>query len=122
MKLQPYPFDRIKNGQKIIEVRLYDEKRREIQLGDTIVFKREPEQTDTVHTEVIGLLRYRTFADLTNDFPANYFGYSDKEDLLKSIYTFYTKEQEARYGVLGIRIKLWNKKARVKNPGPWEHH
>ena len=106
MKLQPYPFDSIKSGQKIIEVRLYDEKRREIKLGDTIVFKREPKQTDTMHTEVIGLLRYRTFADLTNDFPTSYFGHSDKEDLLKSIYIFYTKEQEAQYGVLGIRIKL----------------
>jgi ASC-1-like (ASCH) protein len=106
MKLQAAPFDKIKEGVKTIEVRLYDEKRREVQLGDTITFKREPEQTETVRAEVVGLLRYRSFADLANDFPASSFGHSDKDDLLKSIYSFYTKEQETQYGVLGIRIRL----------------
>ena len=106
MRLQPFLFDKIKEGKKTIEVRLYDEKRREIKIGDTIEFKREPEQTETVKAEVIGLLHYKTFPDLANDFPTTYFGHPDKEDLLKSIYTFYTKEQEEKYTVLGIRIKL----------------
>jgi len=106
MKLQSGPFDSIKSGQKTIEVRLYDEKRSEVKLGDVIIFKREPEQTEIVRAEVIGLLRYRTFIDLANDFSASCFGHADKEDLLKSIYTFYTKEQEEQYGVLGIRIRL----------------
>lgn len=106
MKLQPFPFDKIKEGKKIIEVRLCDEKRRDIKIGDTIEFKREPEQVEAVKAKVVALLNYKTFADLANDFPANYFGHLDKEDLLKSIYTFYTKEQEEKYTVLGIRIKL----------------
>lgn len=106
MKLQPGPFDSIRSGQKIIEVRLYDDKRREVELGDIIVFKRELEQTEIARAEVTGLLRYRTFIDLANDFPASCFGHADKEDLLKSIYTFYTREQEQQYGVLGIRIRL----------------
>ena len=106
MKLQPFPFDKIKEGKKIIEVRLYDEKRREIKIGDVIEFKREPEQVETVKAEVIGLLNYKTFHDLVSDFPASYFGHPDTEDLLKSIYTFYTKEQEEKYTVLGIKIKL----------------
>lgn len=108
MKLQPVLFDKIKDGMKIIEVRLYDEKRREVELGDSIEFKREPEQKETVRAEVVGLLRYKTFVDLANDFPAYYFGYPEKEDLLKSLSTFYTKEQEEKYGVLGIRICLIN--------------
>lgn len=106
MKLQPFPFDKIKEGKKTIEVRLYDEKRRDIKIGDVIEFKREPEQTETIKVEVTGLLNYKTFTDLANDFPASYFGHPNKEDLLKSIYTFYTKEQEEKYTVLGIKIKL----------------
>jgi len=106
MKLQPSPFDKIKNGQKIIEVRLYDEKRREIRIGDIIEFKREPEQIETIKTEVIGLFNYKTFKDLSNDFPANAFGHNDTDDFMKSIFMFYTKEQEEKYTVLGIRIKL----------------
>ena len=106
MKLQLFSFDKIKEGKKIIEVRLYDEKHRGIKIGYVIEFKREPEQTETVKADVMGLLNYKMFHDLANDFPASYFGYPDKEDLLKSIYTFYIKEQEEKYTVLGIRIKL----------------
>jgi len=106
MKLQPFSFDKIKNEEKIIEVRLYDEKRREIKISDIIDFKREPEKVEIIKTEVIGLLNYKTFTDLANDFPANAFGHNDTKDLIKSIFMFYTKEQEEKYTVLGIRIKL----------------
>jgi ASC-1-like (ASCH) protein len=104
MKLQPHPFDKIKKGSKTIEVRLFDEKRREIKLGDTIEFRREPEQTEIVQAKVIGLLNYKTFSDLANDFP-NIDG-DGKEALLERIYTFYTKEQEEKYSVLGIKVRI----------------
>ena len=106
MKLQPFPFSKIQEGKKNIEVRLYDEKRREIKIGDTILFKKEPEQTEIVITEVVGLLNYRTFSDLINDFPATMFGHPDAQDLSNSIYKYYTKEQEQEYTVLGIKIRL----------------
>jgi len=38
LKLATEPFESIKSGQKIIESRLYDEKRREIEIGDEIEF------------------------------------------------------------------------------------
>ena len=85
---------------------MYDEKRREIRVGDTIEFKREPEQVESVQARVVGLLNYETFADLVNDFPAEVFGHPNSEHLLESIFNFYTKEQEATYTVLGIRINL----------------
>lgn len=106
MKLQPKSFDKIKSGQKTIEVRLYDERRRGIRPGDIIEFRKEPELTETLRVEVIGLLNYRTFADLASDFDGSYFGHENSMDLLKNIYNFYTKEQEEQHTVLGIRIKL----------------
>ena len=36
MKLQPGPFAKIKDGSKVIESRLFDEERQEINIGDTI--------------------------------------------------------------------------------------
>ena len=36
MKLKEDPFERMKNGTKTIEFRLYDEKRRKIKVGDEI--------------------------------------------------------------------------------------
>ena len=42
MKLQPEYFNYILNGTKRIEIRLYDEKRQNIKLGDKIKFLKEP--------------------------------------------------------------------------------
>ena len=38
MNLAPSPFEMIKSGAKTIELRLYDEKRRAVKVGDTIEF------------------------------------------------------------------------------------
>ena len=43
MQLTPSPFQMIKEGTKTIELRLFDEKRRKIQIGDIIEFS----NTDT---------------------------------------------------------------------------
>ena len=39
MKLNNKPFNMIKNGRKNIELRLYDEKRRKLNIGDEIMVK-----------------------------------------------------------------------------------
>lgn len=38
MKLRPQPFNMIRSGQKTFELRLYDEKRQKLQIGDEIEF------------------------------------------------------------------------------------
>lgn len=106
MKLQPEPFDRIKDGTKKIESRLYDEKRQLIQLGDEIVFKKNPEAIESVTARVVGLLRYPTFSAMFSDFDPAMFGGESHQFLEDQIYAFYSKEDEAKYGVLGIRIEL----------------
>lgn len=106
MKLNPDSFDKIKEGSKILEVRLFDEKRKEIELGDTITFQRESEKKEFLETSVIGLLRFDNFEDLVNDYSAICFGSDDKEELLNNIRKYYSKEQEEQYGVLGIRVRV----------------
>jgi len=106
MKLQPEPFEAIKAGKKIIESRLYDEKRRLIKIGDVIEFKKNPELAESVKTEVTALLNYPTFDALFSDFPAENFGLPSKESLLTQIEQFYPIEEQQKYGVLGIKIKL----------------
>lgn len=56
MKLQSEYFEFIKEGTKRIEIRLNDEKRRKIKLGDTIEFVKEPEKAKRLKVKVIGLL------------------------------------------------------------------
>ena len=59
MNLQPAYFNFIKNGTKRIELRLYDEKRQKIGLGDVIEFSKD--DSESFKAEVIGLLRYANF-------------------------------------------------------------
>lgn len=106
MGLQPEPFEKIRSGKKTIELRLFDEKRRTIQLGDIIEFQKQLEEQETIRTEVMALLRYKTFSELFNDFPIEDFGGTDRASLLEGVHRFYTPEREEKETVLGIKIKL----------------
>lgn len=106
MNLQPKYFDFIKDGTKRIELRLYDEKRRSIQLGDIIEFAKSDDEK--FKAEVIGLLRYNSFADLFEDFDISILADASmtKQELLEVLGEFYSEEKQAEFGVIGIRIKL----------------
>ena len=106
MNLQPRYFNFIKDGTKRIELRLYDEKRSQIELGDTIEFA-NPEG-DKFTARVIGLLRYQTFAELFKDFDIAVLADASmsKDELLNVLGEFYTPEDQAKYGVVGIKLEL----------------
>lgn len=108
MKLQPEYYNFILNGTKRIEMRLYDEKRQSIKLGDTIKFLKEPELSESFNAKVTGLLRYDSFKDMFKDFDISILSDKSmtKEELIKVLEQFYTKEKQEQYGVLGIRIEL----------------
>lgn len=108
MKLQPEYYNFIVNGTKRIEIRLFDEKRQQIKLGDTIKFLKEPELNDFFKAKVIGLLRYNSFEDMFKDFDISILSDKSmsKEDLINVLEQFYTKDKQQKYGVLGIRIEL----------------
>ena len=103
MKLNESPFERIKNGTKTIEFRLYDEKRRIIKVGDQIEFSKLPNLQEKILVDVLGLYREDTFENLFRKL------YTDEEEIIrktKSMYKYYSPEKEKEYGVLGIKIKL----------------
>lgn len=103
MKLDKSPFERIKNGTKTIEFRLYDEKRKQIKVGDQIEFSKLPDLQEKLIVNVIELYREDTFEKLFRKL------YTDEEEIkrrIKSIYKYYSIEKEEQYGVVGIKISL----------------
>ena len=121
MKLNESPFERIKNGTKTIEFRLYDEKRRKVKIGDKIEFSKLPNLQEKILVEVLDIYRDETFEKLFKKV------YTDKQEIerkTKSMYKYYSKEQEKEYGVVGIKIALlsnsfrytYNKLVRDKIP------
>jgi ASC-1-like (ASCH) protein len=115
MRLLPEPFEEMRSGRKVIEIRLNDEKRQKVKVGDTIVFHKLPEGREKLSVRVIELLPYKDFQSLYQDIPFCQFGCSGKtmEWMLENTYKIYTREQEEKYGALGIRIELFK---RMKYP------
>lgn len=108
MKLQPNHFYYMKNGTKRIELRLNDEKRSKISVGDKIIFFKEPLLDESFETTVIKLLKYDYFENLIDDYGIEICADKNitKQDLLNDLEKFYTKEKQVKYGVLGIMISL----------------
>lgn len=103
MKLNENPFERIKNGTKTIEFRLFDEKRQQINVGDQIEFSKLPDLQEKLLVNVIELYRENTFENLFRKL------YTDEEKIKKkanSMHQYYSLEKEKKYGVIGIKISL----------------
>lgn len=108
MKLQKAPFDAILTGKKSIELRLNDEKRRKIQVGDTILFQLCGTQQQ-IRSTVAALHHADSFAELFERLPLADCGFSPEDDAdsaVKSMRNYYSAQQEQTYGVLGIELSV----------------
>jgi len=106
LQLATEPFEAITSGNKVIESRLYDEKRQTIQLNDEIIFTNREAPDQTVHTKVIGLLRYKNFESLFSHNEPTKFGGPSVEWLTNQINEFYSADEQSQNGVLGIEFEL----------------
>lgn len=97
-------FDIVKNGKKDIEVRLNDEKRRCLNVGDTLIFLRRPDDLEEIKAKVVDLNYYDNFDELINhyDMERLYLSNYSKEDYLKEMERFYTLDEQKKYGVVAI--------------------
>ena len=106
MRLHNSPFNLIKSGTKTIELRLNDEKRSLIKIGDKIEFTNRITEEKIV-VEVINLHKYDSFVELYKHFDKVSMGYDEDEEAdPKDMEQYYSKEEQDKYGVLGIEIKL----------------
>lgn len=107
MRLSPTPFARMAAGQKAIELRLYDEKRRKIAVGDAIRFF-PTTGCGQIDARVAALHRFADFDALYGALPLDQCGYSAAECPSAhpdDMAAYYTAEQFARYGVVGIALR-----------------
>lgn len=98
-------YNLLKSGKKTIELRLYDEKRQAIQIGDVIEFSNASDATDTFQTEVINLHRAESFAALCEKIDCRRAGMADKEELITVLKEFYPEPRQKAFGVVGIEVK-----------------
>lgn len=108
LRLHNEPFELIKSGTKIIEMRLYDEKRKLIKENDIIEFTNRM-TGEKIKTRVIKLHLYDNFKELYNNFDNVSLGYREgvTKDY-KDMETYYSIEEQNKYGVVGIEIRIYN--------------
>lgn len=109
MKLHDAPFQEIFAGRKTIELRLYDEKRQQIKIGDEICFTNSSDPNHTIAARVTALHRFDSFAELYAALPLERCGYRPEEVASaspKDMELYYSSQEQAQYGVVGIELQV----------------
>lgn len=105
MKLNKEPFESIQAGTKTIELRLNDEKRQLLNVGDVIEFT-NIETKEKQSVEIDNLFYYDSFEELYKHFDKVSLGYDANEVAnYKDMEQYYPQEEQKKYGVVGIKIK-----------------
>ena len=101
MNLNSEPFEMIRTGKKTIELRLNDEKRQAINIGDTIIFTNTEDSGMQISATVKALHKFRNFAELYDNLPLLKCGYTE-DDIAgarpEDMNMYYSKEVEEKYG------------------------
>ena len=111
MTLLDEPFARIADGTKTVEMRLYDEKRQLLRVGDVIVF-RHRDLASCIEARVLGVCAYPDFDALVDDFSPIQLGSKGwtREQIADFMKDLYGKDKCGRYRAAAIRIKLLKNK------------
>ena len=107
MKVKPEYFEKIKTGKKIYEIRLLDDKRKLIKMGDTILLKKLPEVIEGVVLKVVDIRFFDTFKDMIKRISSKDLGYEDlSPDQIEEIYHgYYDVEEENEKGVVALKVE-----------------
>ena len=106
MKLNNEPFNLIKNGTKTVELRLNDEKRKLLNIGDEIEFTNIT-NGEKLSVDIINLHKYPSFEELYKHFDKISLGYAEDEIAdPKDMEQYYPQDKQEKYGVLGIEIEV----------------
>ena len=108
LNLRPQPFQMIAEGRKTIELRLLDEKRKRIEVGDTLVFTNTADPALQLQCIVKKLHIFSDFVALYAALPLDKSGYLPEELAAASpsdMDSYYSPEKQRKYGVVGIEME-----------------
>ena len=106
MKLDHEPFLMIKFRTKTVEMRLYDEKRKAISIGDTIAFT-DRNNGEIALTRVKSLQTFADFTELYSCFDKTKLGYLPDEIAdPRDMELYYSSSDIEKYGVIAIEIEI----------------
>ncbi len=96
-------FDLIKKGYKKVEIRLYDDKRKQMNIGDTIEFINR-NTNEILDIKIKNIIVFDSFKELFNNFDNKILGFKENENY-KIMYNIYSKEDEIKNKVCAIILE-----------------
>ena len=121
MRLEEDEFAAIKSGEKTVEVRLFDNESKQVDIGDYIEFFKSSDETQRVKRKVVDLDVWQSFEKVFTNahyesgervvglrFTPRQLGVSQDatvDSLVEKMYKYYSKEQEEEYGVIAFVIE-----------------
>ena len=106
--LHPEVFDIVKNGIKDVEIRVNDLKRRQLQVGDTLIFLKRPDEKEEIKATVKNLVYFSNFNEVVDYYEMKriYLDNISKDEYLSIMKKFYSDDEVLKFGVVGIEFML----------------
>ncbi len=100
-------FDIVREGIKDVEVRLNDEKRRQLKVGDKLIFISRGNYTDQITAIVKKLVYFKDFVEVTKSYEMKriYLEDTSLDEYLELMNKFYSMEEQEKYGVVAIEFE-----------------
>lgn len=100
-------FNKMKNGERSVEVRLFDKKRQQLKIGDIIEFV-NIETNEKLLTQLKGIAIFENFSDMVDYLTPQLLGYPNKEELMLRFERLYPADLVSRFNIVGLFIKNIN--------------
>lgn len=105
-------FEMIKSGQKDIELRTYDEKRRKMKAGDRFLLSDAENPNESIICEILNMHVAPDFESLFKNIDIRRSGFQNLDELIDTITKFISREELQREQVVGIEIKCVGRNAK----------
>lgn len=106
MNLQDKYYRMIANGDKDIELRLYDEKRRLMRNGDFVLVYNAQKPSEYIIAKIVRMHLASSFANLYKKISPQRCGFSGVGAALRALTEFYSDAAQEKYGVVGLELEI----------------
>ena len=105
MRLNNEPFNKIKEGTKTVELRLLDEKRKALRVGDKIIFTNRA-NNEKIDVLVTNLFKADSFEPIYEKYSKVAMGYNEEDEAKpEDMEEYYSKEEIKKYGCIEKKKK-----------------
>ena len=97
-------FNKMKNNECHVEVRLFDKKRQQLKIGDVIEFVNSRTQ-EKLLTQLRGIAIFENFEDMVDYLTPQLLGYDDKDELMLRFERLYPADMVSKFNLVGLFVK-----------------